>query len=500
MLLIPLAKYNRMFGPSFICLIVFMCSCCGAARSQSTVMPRETPPSFPTVRTVETHRIRVTNAVDGAVEVSTDSGDTWKTVGTVTAPATDSLMGYLASGYAKPSTVCATAIHGIRIRVGDLTSAYPKLINILPLEFSQTPHRFGGHISGLSGIYTDIHVGTSIFRDLAPHAGDRVYLQDHSGGLSPIPLNFRPKENDVVVIIVKSPVIPLTEVDFENVLGGAVTVHYVNGVTQAITTVLKPVFGIGRFDGTSYTGVGALNTCHTGVITVSTAPITTSKLFEGDGPERRGGFQIEPAFHNSQSDEAGAPMILVIGRPDKRHVPDLEGTPPLFDRYLDLDWNPDDMSHSWDVEIARDPSPHHWLPMPELIGDVSNALSGVTAIRIIRKTTPDIAWIKSELSDATASYQMAQLYAAKQRKTPVERGRVTVNAAVTPSTKFVTFFVDGQFVGMTNSAPFNMIYDTSEHADGECTVEARSTDGNGTELATARTKFYIDNHHKVSNT
>jgi hypothetical protein len=55
--------------------------------------------------------------------------------------------------------VAAVAVHGIRVRVGDLTTAYPKMVSILPREFAQTPVFFGGHISGASGIYTDIAPG-----------------------------------------------------------------------------------------------------------------------------------------------------------------------------------------------------------------------------------------------------------------------------------------------------------------------------------------------------
>ena len=81
----------------------------------------ETPPVFPAFAQVETHRIRIVNSVDGAIQVSGDKGKTWHLIGRVTAPATQSLMGYSASGYAQPGTVAATAVHGLRIRVGEWT-------------------------------------------------------------------------------------------------------------------------------------------------------------------------------------------------------------------------------------------------------------------------------------------------------------------------------------------------------------------------------------------
>ena len=61
----------------------------------------ERPPAFAPFEQVETHRIRIVNSIDGAIQVSGDRGKTWHLVGRVTAPATQSLMGYSASGYAQ---------------------------------------------------------------------------------------------------------------------------------------------------------------------------------------------------------------------------------------------------------------------------------------------------------------------------------------------------------------------------------------------------------------
>ena len=95
-------------------------------RADTPPEPRDVPPTFAPIAQIETHRIRVVNATDGPVEVSSDAGQTWQLVGRVTAPATQSLTGYLASGYAPPGTIAATAVHGLRVRVGDLHTAYPK--------------------------------------------------------------------------------------------------------------------------------------------------------------------------------------------------------------------------------------------------------------------------------------------------------------------------------------------------------------------------------------
>ena len=199
-------------------------------RADTSPGPREVPPAFAAFAQIETHRIRVVNAAEGPVEVSSDAGKTWQLVGRVTAPATQSLTGYLASGYAPPGTIAATAVHGLRIRVGDLTSAYPKMVNILPREFAQTLKTFGGHVAGDSGIYTNIPTGTGIFRELSPYVGNRVYLE--GDGLTPLPVNYVPHPGDTLLIVVKRPVNPLTQVVFQNKTGGDVTATYADGTTR----------------------------------------------------------------------------------------------------------------------------------------------------------------------------------------------------------------------------------------------------------------------------
>ena len=107
-------------------------------------------------------------------------------------------------------------------------------------EFAQTPKLFGGLVAGTSGIYTDIPTGTRIFRELSPYVGNAVYLE-LSNGLAPLPTDYSPRPNDTLDIIVQRPANPLREVVFENKTGGKVTATYVDGTTQAVTTVLKPV-------------------------------------------------------------------------------------------------------------------------------------------------------------------------------------------------------------------------------------------------------------------
>lgn len=458
----------------------------------------ETPPSFPAFERVETQRIRIVNSVDGAIQVSDDAGKAWHLIGRVTAPATESLMGYSAAGYAKPATVAATAVHGLRIRVGDAGTPDPLLINILPREFAQTPKLFGGHVSGLSGIYTTIPVGTSIFRGLSPLVGSPVYLEHDMGSdLEPLPLGYLPKDGDVLEIVVLTPTNPLKEVYFDNHAGGDVRVTYADGATRVLTHVVKPVVGIGRYDGCSYTGVGAINTNHDGVLTISTAPASTSPLFEGIGPERRGGFQIQPAFHNAQGDGAGAPSVLVIGSRKRPETPEMEGRPPLFYGYFDLAWSLSEPIHSWRMEVQR----HHggWEPMPTLIGSRPLALADVTALRLVRGAPGEKLWRDGQIRAAESDYFQTALANTRAGKSLAERGAISFTvAAPDRRTAFVSFRRDGQFAGVTNSVPYTFRWDTRTVPDGEYVIEAEAQDANNQTLSTTRTKIWVDNQHRVN--
>ncbi len=458
----------------------------------------ETPPSFPAFAQAETHRIRIVNSVDGAIQVSDDAGKAWHLIGRVTAPATQSLMGYSAAGYAKPATVAATAVHGLRIRVGDSGTPDPLLINILPREFAQTPKLFGGHVSGLSGIYTTIPVGTSIFRGLSPLVGNPVYLEHGMGSdLQPLPVGYVPKDGDVLEIVVLAPINPLKEVEFDNHAGGDVRITYADGTTQILTHVVKPVVGIGRYDGCSYTGVGGLNTNHDGVITVSTAPVSTSPLFEGIGPERRGGFQIQPAFHNAQGDGAGAPSVLVIGSQKRPPLPEMEGRPPLFYGHFDLAWSAAEPQHSWRAEVQR--SHGAWGVMPTLIGSRPLALADVTALRLIRNAPSDAAWRTGQIKIAESDYRAQARAVARAGKSLVERGTISFSvAAPNPRTAFIAFYRDGEFTGITNSLPYTFRWDTKTVPDGEYVIEAEAQDVNNRLLSTTRTKIWVDNTHTLN--
>jgi hypothetical protein len=485
------------------------------------------PPSAPTVfavgdleennddDTVELYRIRIANRVDGAIQVSTDLGETWRLIGRVMVPATGTQEGYIAAEYARPGTVAATAVHGHRIRISaqDPSLHAPRLISIDPKEYVKLalPTSYGGHRPGVSGIYTDIPAGTSLFRELSPINGNDVFLESSSSGrLFPIPSSFRPTgTGEVIVIPVRTPKNALTSITIENKGGGKVEAAFADGTSRQVTETVQPVQGIGRFDGTAYTGVGRLNTAHTGVITVSTAPIDGA-LPEGKGSERRGGFQISPAWHNARTEEAGAPMVLILGEYGKPRRPLLEGKAPLFRGMVGL--GEQDKKQQPLCEMSVDGGP--WEPLPAIVGSRPDVFTGpgltrfwkgqgssrtsakgVTAFRLTlpQRNVREASKVARVVAD---NYRTLLLAQAKAGKLPIIRGLYTFSANPTGATGAASarFSIEGQPRGFTNAPPFALSWDTRSVADGDYLIETEALNPYGDVIATTRKRVFVYNN------
>lgn len=472
-------------------------------------------PASPSGKYTESHRIRIVNRRLGTIQVSTDAGETWQLVGRVTQPCTGASEGYIAAEYAAPGAVAAVAVHGLRIRVSgeDPQLHAPLVLSIAPKELSTSKPNFGygGHVGGMAGMQTDIPAGTSIFREFAPVTGNPVFLESRTGRLIPLPEQFQPKgTGEVLVIPVRVPVARLTQLVIENQVGGVVTGTFAGGETRQLTSVVQPVRGVGRFDGTSYTGVGRINTAHTGVITVSTAPINM-QLPEGEGKERRGGFQISPHWHNQRTEEHSAPMMLVLGAlgSDGKPLPsrkDLEGTAPLFLEHIGL------FSDAAVVDCQIDQG--DWEPLPTVLGVRLEAFTreglnelwkqerkartcskGVTAFRF-RFRHPSPESLSAALVATSESYRQLRLAEARTSKIPVVSGSVTINPTVTDPARvaYIRLSVDGVIKALKNFAPFVITWDTTRLQDGEYFIEIEALDASGAVLASTPRRVYIQNN------
>lgn len=337
-----------------LCLIAGMC---GAAWAD---------PAFEPYQVTETHRIRLENRTGGLVEISPDGGANWLEIGKVTRPARRLAEGYAATVWSKDGAVCGTAVQGIRIRVrrSERADGRGVLIAVVPKEFADPPPGFGGFSPGGGGIYTNIPAGTGIFRNLAPYVGNPVYVE-YGERLVPLPRDYEPLVNDRIIIAVRRPTNPPLAFVFENREGGLVYAETTDGERIPLARVTRPVRGVGRFDATGFTGVGCINTNHSGVITISTAPDRDgAALFDDPFGESRGGFMIQPHRH---AENEGWPIdqVMVIAPLSESHPP-LEGRAPLFLGFLGLHFQSRDPASSYYCSMSVDGG--DWEALPEYIG------------------------------------------------------------------------------------------------------------------------------------
>ncbi len=280
----------------------------------------------------EAIRLRLVNAAGGEITASNDGGRTWRTLGHVVRPALKvNPGGYTASRWAQDSAVAATAVNGIHIKIANNPD------NDKGIIFSIIPGAEAvGAATELPGasLVTDIAGGTGIFGGYGPYVNAPVYLEA-GNELVALAADYVPAQSDVLQIIRREPESRPLYCTFENKFGGKISIEYEKQARRLIGQVLRPVVGIGRFEGTMYAAPGRLRANHCGVIDISTSPIG-----------QIGGFQIVPREH------AGSPEVryirentqwMVVGPADVRD-PSWEGVAPLFSGYLLPSYRPDDIT------------------------------------------------------------------------------------------------------------------------------------------------------------
>lgn len=424
----------------------------------------------------EVFRIRITNREGGLVQVSLDGGKLYGTVGRVTVPAIARIQGFAAASYVDSGAVAAAAVHGLRIKTGQYARGVgldqkPMVFSVTPAEYARIPSGYGGHRPGSSAIHTDIPAGRAIFRDFAPYVGSRVYVE-RNRVLKPIPSEYVPVKGEVFVIVVEAPADSPQSVEFANTAGGKVVATYADGRSEVIARVVRPVRGVGRYDGTTFTGVGLINTNHPGVVTVSTAPVRPPGTREGEPPETRGGFMIQPRYHAAEHRETSPQVMVVESARDNAAGPVLEGTPPLFFGCISL-------SRRTRAEVKIDDG--DWEPAPQIVGKADGAFTpaylegyfarqgrsrkvekGVTALRILLHT-PDRESLAATLNEEVIRY----LAAADLSGLKPPRGQISAGPTEKPRAKSVVkVYVDGTPVALSNAPPYSCTVDTTRLMDG----------------------------------
>ena len=320
----------------FLPIILILFLLCGTSYSKPkarTILSKEVTSS---IQFVEDFRIQIVNSKNGSISISKNKGISFEVIGHVLWPVKQvNEKGYTASQWANSGEVIATAVNAIHIKV-----ANPKTIfSILPNEFSGPVSKYGSYFSSSSSIYTGIPAGKIIFGGgFAPFLGNKVMVSGKG-------VSSCPKIGDIITIIVERPIKWPTDMIFENRFGGKIIVNYINGSAEVVGEVLRPVQGVGRFEGSRFLSPGRIRANHPGVIDISTS---TGGLV--------GGFQIIPANH-AQSPEMGGARIktqwMVVGGIsvfDKSP----EGLPPLFKYFIKPQYDPDDInSPDWETKFLQ---------------------------------------------------------------------------------------------------------------------------------------------------
>jgi hypothetical protein len=344
------------------CILFFVCL---AEIGQTTTLERGIYPqieqeSHPIFE--EVYRLKIENKVGGTIDVSKDKGKSWVLIGKVLYP-TEKINpnGYSASQWMGPGRVVAVAVNAIHIKVGAANESRT-IFSILPKNFLKPPHMYRSYLSPDSSIYTDIPAAEGIFgAGYSPFVGNPVMLGSKGQTLLPITQDYRPKVGDTLYILVERPVNYPKEIIFENRFGGQITIKYFSGEEKVIGEVLRPVSGVGRFEGSIYADPGRIRANHAGVIDISASPLGSL-----------GGFQIVPPLHAQEMTYVRKmTQWMVIGPPNVVD-PSIEGEAPFFKYFIQPNYSAGDLeSRNWWEKLlghflveVKYAGKDKWRPMP----------------------------------------------------------------------------------------------------------------------------------------
>jgi len=343
---------------------------------------------------VEAFRLRIVNDRGGVVSVSQDGGATWQPLGTVLSWCGQvNPNGFTASAWAVPGTVAATAVNAVHILTHvDPVTGRGVVFSLLPREqLGVDPAKYPSYLSPEASLFLDIHAGDGIFGGgWAPLVDNEVFLETPQGPQRLAP-EYVPQRGDVLLIRVTRPQQYPKAIVFENRFGGIIWLEWLDGTRTPIGTVYRPVYGVGRFQGTQWAGIGRIRANHPGVIDISLSAMGAIA-----------GIQIIPAGHAHSPEMRNARLRtqwMIVG-PLSPFERGWEGLAPLFARYIRPQYQPRDIyADDWEarllerflVEFQMDggdwqPPPHFALdpdmnkPLPQ---EFDAALEHLTAIRIL---------------------------------------------------------------------------------------------------------------------
>lgn len=349
------------------CLLLLLCVsallCCFPGRP--------TPSSASETTGALLYSVLIPFQVDAPVKVILPDGSEQQ-IGIVrTLPQKSKWPAYTASKWGTPGTVAASAVNAIHLLVG-IEKGRGKILSLLP---SDTIAPAAGTESSL---VIEGKGGYGLFGGWAPPVGAPVRVVSSSGAERPLDDALLPEEGDTLRIDVTEMVAPYM-VEIENRPGGRVF-SWSKSMAQTgiIARVIRPVRGVGRFEGTLYQSVGRIRANHPGVIDISTSPEGTI-----------GGFQIIPLNHARSTEMSGSWTLtqwLIVDSPDGKSS--LAGHPPLFGGALVP--GPKETERLWDLWSTYGRRPlvlcridgGPWTTLPEVSGRQDHALEHITHLRI----------------------------------------------------------------------------------------------------------------------
>ncbi len=337
--------------------------------------------------------IVIENSVNGRIYVLED-GQT-RELGKVLVPCgAVNGDGFTASMWAQDSTVAGVAVNAIHLKVtNNPETGRGVIFSLLPREFLNVkPEDYKSYLNRNTSIFTDIPAGTAIFGGAhSPLVSTSVVMSVPEGGTIddalPLSPDFVPKEGDIIVIYVQQRYdLDIDYIEFDNAFGGFITVKRLGCEPEVIGQVLKPVAGVGRFEGSVYARVGRIRANHAGVLCISTSPL-----------HEIGGFQIIPREHAMSSEMNNARLLtqwMVVGPIDGR-APSWEGMEPLFygdlyPSYIPLLGDAPDYAGISAANrllgrfyvLGKMRGSDEWGPLPSVTGRVDDALVNLGAIRL----------------------------------------------------------------------------------------------------------------------
>ena len=321
------------------------------------------------------YRVEIPFERGGVATASLPDGETRELGRVVELPERTRWPSYTASAWGSPGSVTASAVNAVHILMG-VEDGQGRTMSVLPRE-TIAPAAGPG-----AAIVLDCRAGESFFGAWAPPAGTRITVRS-GGELRPLD-EALPAEGDVLIFEVREENTPYM-VDFENRPGGRV-VAWRRGGAGVIARVIRPLGGVGRFEGTLYQWGSHVRANHSGVIDVSTSDYGTI-----------GGFQIIPWDHAISSKEMqgvwGATQWMVIAPADGGSK--MGGASPLFAGGLVP--GPSRGERLWDLwstygrkslVMAR-VNGGEWRTLPSAAGKSDDALKFVTHLRVYFPSTKE---------------------------------------------------------------------------------------------------------------